>query len=153
MPEVIVDAFADVTGVGNQFEGQLKAVRAISIIDPLAPAPSLDILGRCAKIKGCDESVPTGGGLPSQLHLLNGELLNQKIVDDDGRLHQMLKDAQSDASIITEFFRRALSRHPTAEELEHWCARVVDTDAEERKRKLEDFVWSLLNSRMFLENH
>ena len=29
----------------------------------------------------------------------------------------------------------------------------MDTDEIKRKEKLQDFVWSLLNSRSFLENH
>jgi hypothetical protein len=47
---------------------------------------------------------------------------------------------------------RALSRHPSAEEQARWRERLETGDRDERVRRLEDFVWSLLNSRQFREN-
>jgi hypothetical protein len=153
LPEVLVDAIADVTGVADRFEGQASDVRAITIIDPLFSAPSLDILGRCTKVRECDETGKSSSGLASQLHLLNGELLNGKLVDEKGRLSKMIATNASDQQVISRFYLLALSRPPTEAELVHWAKRVEDVDPLERKRKLEDFVWSLLNSRAFLENH
>lgn len=153
LPEVLVDAISDVTGVADRFEGQASGVRAIAIVDPLAPAPSLDILGRCTKAKDCDETGTSGGGLSSQLHLLNGELLNRKLIDENGRLSRMISTDASDSQVISRFFLLSLSRPPTNEELKRWGKLVEDTDRDERKRILEDFVWSLLNCRSFLENH
>ncbi|MDZ4849788.1 MAG: DUF1553 domain-containing protein [Pirellulaceae bacterium] len=152
-PEVLVDAIADVTGIADRFDGQVTGIRAVAIVDPLAPAPSLDILGRCTKAKECDENSNTAGGLSSQLHLLNGELINRKLTDKEGRLHQMIHDSKSDEQIIRQFYLLAFSRMPITEELHHWSNRLSDSDASERRSKLEDFVWSLLNSRAFLENH
>ncbi len=153
LPEVLVDAIADVTGVADRFEGQASDTRAVAIVDPLAPAPSLDVLGRCTKVRDCDETGKSSSGLASQLHLLNGELLNGKLVDEKGRLSKMIASNASDQQVISRFFLLAFSRPPTKAELTHWVKRVEDVDQAERRRKLEDFVWSLLNSQAFLENH
>ena len=95
----------------------------------------------------------TNGGLSSQLHLLNGDLLNQKLVDTNGRLNKLLDAGHSDETIVREYYIRAIGRNPTEPESKHWCQQIMDTDEIKRKEKLQDFVWSLLNSRSFLENH
>ena len=64
--------------------------------------------------------------------------------DDKGR---------SNAVIVEEFYLCALCRPPTDDELTRWQQRLETNDPNERKRRLEDFVWSLLNSRSFMENH
>jgi Protein of unknown function (DUF1549)/Protein of unknown function (DUF1553) len=153
LAEVLVDAISDVTGVANEYEGKPSGTRAVSLVDPLAPAPSLDIFGRCTSVKGCDEMGASGGGLPAQLHLLNGELVNQKITDPRGRLQTLWKAGRTEEQIINEFFQRALCRKLSVDELQAWQNRVADGSADERQKQLEDFVWSLLNSRRFMSNH
>ena len=153
LPEVFIDAISDVTGVTGKFNGHAFGTRAITIIDPLEPIAALDILGRCSKAKGCDENGVTNGGLSSQLHLLNGDLLNQKLADTNGRLNRLMDAGHSEETIVREYYIRAIGRNPTESESKHWCQQIMDTDEIKRKEKLQDFVWSLLNSRSFLENH
>ena len=149
-PEVLVDAIADVTGVAVQFEGQVEP-RAVRLIDPLAAAPTLDTLGRCNRAGGCEESSNGSAGLPAQLHLLNGDLINSRIASEQGRLRKLIDAGNSDEEIVVEFYLRGLSRLPTKDELKRWQVRVAEDDRAERIRKLEDFVWSMLNSRQFRE--
>lgn len=153
LPEVLADAIADVTGVPNEFADQPAGTRAVALIDPLTPAPSLDTLGRCSRAGGCDENSAAGGGLPAQLHLLNGELINRKLTDDQGRLQRLVAADKTDEEIVGEWYLRGLGRHPTADELNRWRDRLKNVDARERQQRLEDFAWSLLNSRQFMENH
>jgi hypothetical protein len=152
-PEVLADALADVTGVADEFVGQAAGTRAVKLVDPLAPAPALDILGRCSRAVGCDEIGTAGGGLPARLHLLNGELVNRKLVDDQGRLHRLISAGRTNEQIVVEFYGRALSRRPTADELAHWRPRLAAEDPADRTERLEDFLWGLLSSREFVENH
>lgn len=152
-PEVLADAIADVTGVANTFPGQPAGTRAVAIVDPLTPAPALDVLGRCTRLNDCAASGSDLSQLPAQLHLLNGELINHKLTDDAGRLRQLLAAGHSNEQLIEEFYVRALSRPPTSGERAAWCDRLASEDADERRQRLEDFVWSLLNSRQFRENH
>lgn len=151
-PEVLADAIADVTGVPHEYPDQPPGTRAIKLIDPLTPAPSLDLLGRCSRVGVCEESASEGGGLPAQLHFLNGTLINQKLSDKEGRLQQLIQSGKSDAEIMGEFHLRALGRTPTNSELKRWCEKLETKESKQRIEGLEDFVWSLLNSRNFVEN-
>ena len=150
-PEVLIDAIADVTGVAVQFEGQVES-RAVRLIDPLASAPTLDTLGRCNRAGGCEESSSGSAGLTAQLHLLNGDLINGRLTSEQGRLRKLIDAGKSDEEIVAEFYLRGFGRRPTNDELSRWQTRVASDDPAERIRKLEDFVWSMLNSRLFREN-
>jgi hypothetical protein len=152
-PEVLADAIADVTGVPSQYAGHSPGTRAVTLVDPLSPAPSLDILGRCSRAGGCEDDGVQQGGLAAQLHLINGELINRQITDANGRLQQHIRNGKTDAEIVTEFYLRALCRRPTAEELSSWRERLKTDDSAERMKRLEDFAWSLLNSNLLKENH
>lgn len=151
-PEVLMDAIADVTGVASEFSPWPSGTRAVAIVDSLQPAPSLDILGRCRRAGGCDENGSQGGGLTAELHLLNGDLINSRVTDPAGRLHQQIAKGSSDEEIVRDFYRRAFSRPVSDNELAFWKERLADNNSQEHVRKLEDFVWSLLNSRLFREN-
>jgi hypothetical protein len=152
-PEVLVDAISDVTGVAETYGGQPTGTRAVQIVDPLAPAVSLDILGRCTRLASCDEGGADDGGLPAQLHFLNGDLINRKLADENGRLRQQIREVKTNEQIVGEFYVRAFSRHATAAELSRWCERLDTVDLKEREHRLEDFAWSILNSKQFRENH
>ncbi len=151
-PEVLLDAIADVTGVPVEMPGQ-KATRAVLIVDPLAPAMALDILGRCNRANGCDEGLRDGIGLPAQLHLLNGDLINQRLSSDRGRLRKLIDADKSNDEIVTEFYLRALGRRASLDEMQRWSDRLASADVVDRSHRLEDFVWSLLNSHQFRENY
>ena len=151
-PEVLVDAIADVTGVAIKFDGQ-NAARAVMLVDPLASAPELDVLGRCNRLGSCDGNITGSVGLPAQLHLLNGELINARLTSEHGRLHQWIDAGKSNEDIVVEFYLRGLSRRPTDNELARWGVRLAAEDRTARPQQLEDFVWSLLNSQAFQENY
>lgn len=153
LPEVLSDAIADVTDVSDDFVGYAEGTRAIEVWDPLSPAPSLDILGRCSRASGCDETEGIPSDLRSQLHLLNGDLINRKLTAPSGRLQRLVGEGAADSEIVHEFVLRALGRHPTSEESLNWVGRIAGGSAEERVQKLEDFVWAMLCSRSFRENH
>ncbi|WP_425617106.1 DUF1553 domain-containing protein [Anatilimnocola sp. NA78] len=149
--EVLADAIDDVTDVRTSYANQRAGTRAVQLVDPLSPAPTLDLLGRCSRAS-CDEDAQISRGLPAQLHLLNGELVNGKLIDQRSRLQRMLAAKKSEREIVTEFYSRSLGREPTAGELKLWTKQLAGTSAAERREKCEDFVWSLLNSREFTEN-
>jgi hypothetical protein len=151
-PEVLADAISEVTGVADQYGDEPLGTRAVALVDPSTPAPSLDILGRCSRLVSC-EGVPAGGGLTAKLHQLNGELINRKIVDPKGRLHRRIADGWSNEAIMDDFYLRALGRPPNAEERKYWQREWVDVATAERTLRLEDFFWSLLNCDEFTSNH
>ena len=84
---------------------------------------------------------------------INGELINRKLTDDQGRLHRLIEAGRTNDEIVGEFYLRSLARSPSADELARWRDRLAADDPVERQGRLEDFAWSLLNSRQFMENH
>ena len=65
------------------------------------------------------------------------------------RVEHLLKSGKSDESILEELFLAALSRRPSADEVEVG-KRVI---AKDRKSGVENIQWALLNSTEFLVNH
>jgi hypothetical protein len=151
--EVLLDAISDVTGVPAEFPGLPSGTRAVEVIDPVQTSEPLDVLGQCSRVSGCDESTAAADGVATQLHLLNGDLLNARITHPEGRLHQHLQLSHPPEEIIRDFYLRAFSRLPEPRELSGWIERVSHADTNEQRRRLEDFVWSLLNSQEFREQH
>jgi hypothetical protein len=149
--EVLADAVADVTAVSFAYGSHPPGTRAVSLIDPKTPAPSLDVLGRCGRDGSCDEAT-SGGGVAVKLHLLNGPFLNTALTDEHGRLRQLLSSNATDAEIIDEFYLRALSRLPNDDERSFWEGEF-EVAAEDHRQVAEDFLWSLLTSREFMTNH
>lgn len=150
-PEVLADAIFDVTGVADKYGDEPDTTRAIELFNVLTPSETLDVLGRCSRTESC-EGVAVAGGLPTRLHLLNGNLVNRKVTAPQGRLHQWIAAHRSDQEILTEMYLRAFSRHPTATELEHWRGQISEAGKENRPRMLEDIFWGILNCSEFTSN-
>ncbi|HJS08302.1 MAG TPA: DUF1549 and DUF1553 domain-containing protein, partial [Pirellulales bacterium] len=151
--EVLADAISDVTDVFDPYGDEPLGTRAVSLFDPATPAASLDILGRRSREASCDGIATSGGGLPARLHQLNGELVNRKIASEDGCVHHHITSGSSNRAVIEDFYLRALSRWPIEIELNYWETQLDGFDGRERKLRIEDFVWSLLNGDEFTTNH
>jgi hypothetical protein len=150
--EVLADMIADVSDVPDHYGGEPLGTRAITLFDPQTPAESLDVLGRCSRAETCEEPA-AAGGLPAKLHLLNGPLVNRKVAAPEGVLHRRILAGWSNEQIVADFYWRALSRPPSTGELSFWSRQLAELEPAERRARLEDFVWCLLNCREFATNH
>lgn len=150
-PQVLADAICDVTEVSDSYPGYPRGTRAIGLIDARAPSYALDVLGRCTRDTAC-ESRSRGGGVSQALHLLNGTTINDKL---RGRLtDRLMREGTPDLAIVEELYLRTLSRLPTEQE-QQFCVKQLAAatgDADKRLR-VEDLLWALLNSREFAYNH
>ena len=151
--EVLLDAVADVTGVAESYEGQPPGTRAIALYDLRSPAPTLDVLGRCEVGDACQPG-GAASGLTSQLHRINGAVINGRVASRKGRLHQWIARGDSNRQIVDQCYRRALGRGPTDRERDYWDRQLAAADRPaDRIRQLEDFCWGVLNCREFVTNH
>jgi hypothetical protein len=149
--EVLVDAISDVTGVADDYHG---VNRAIHVADRMLSASKLEHLGQCPPGESCSIDVGSERGIAAQLHLMNGDLLNAKLRDPHGRLHNLIDKGASTAQLVGEFYWDALSRSPTEDELAGWVDQIDSSaDRQERTARLEDFLWALLNCHEFSANH
>lgn len=151
-PEVLLDAVHDGLGV-IAFADANAAVppRAVHLLDPLAPYPSLDILGRCNRTQSCNET-DTHFGLVRQLHWINGDVVNQALFSRDTFFDVLLAGGAADETIVTQSFLRILSRYPRPEELQSILPRIPGPP-DARHAWFQDWLWSLLSSSEFLTNH
>jgi hypothetical protein len=151
-PEVLLDAIADVCGVPERYGDEPAGTRAITLVDPATPSRSLEVLGRCSRQESCEEAAG-GGGLAGVLHRLNGDVVNRKVTPAEGRLHRLIEAGKPDETIVREFYLRALGRPPSDAERRLWEREAENLAGKDRTAWLEDFVWGLLNSRVFATNH
>jgi hypothetical protein len=103
---------------------------------------------------------PSRGAIPERdpkpnlgqaLHMLAGASYVSRLSSPHSRLASLLEAGASDARIFAEFYLAALGRMPAPEEtaeLEQILARRSDREA-----GLREFVWALISSREFAENH
>lgn len=156
--EVLADAICAVTGVPEDYSGEPAGTKAIQLFDSRTPSAALDVLGRCSREESCEAPSPSGGvGLSSQLHLINGRLINEKLVSKYGRLTKQINRGDKVSDIVNKYYLLCFSRPASGEELAFWRKRISgghDVVIQKSHREsLEDFVWSLLNSREFYCSH
>lgn len=149
--EVLLDAVDQVCGTRERFTGVPLGTRAIELPDPNFSSYFLDTLGRPQRIVSCECERTAEPNLAQVLQLANGELVQRKLTDKEGRLSKLVDSKAADESAFNEFYLVALSRLPTAREVEH--CRTILASAADRRAGLEDILWALLNSREFLFNH
>lgn len=157
-PHTLLAAIEDLTGVPEMPDASPEQL-LVTRIDPLSPSSALDALGRCRSTRGCEET-GTAPALSARLHQINGSLLNARLQHPQSRLALQLKRGESTRRMVEDWLVRAWTFRPAETDVDAWVQWIdqgtdvaAATDAAtERRQRLEDFVWSLLNSREFLEN-
>ncbi|MFN0171455.1 MAG: DUF1553 domain-containing protein [Bryobacteraceae bacterium] len=158
--EVLLDAVADTTGVPEKFAtavtegstvGQAPAgTRAIQLHDPdMYFSRFLELYGRPNR-----GAVPERSGRPNlaqALHMLAGATYVDRLSTKDSRLKRLLDVGASDERIFEELFVAALCRVPEREEKEELKQLLAKRG--DREAGLREFIWALVSSREFAENH
>jgi hypothetical protein len=150
--EQLLDAIDAATGTVEKFAKIPAGTRAIALPDPSYASYFLDTFGRPLRAIACECERSSDPNLSQALHLMNGELLNRKVLQPDGRLTRMLKDPRlTDAMLVRRLYLLSFCREPTAAEIAR--ARVVLGEAPNRAAGAQDLFWALMNSKEFLFNH
>jgi hypothetical protein len=167
--EVILDAYAQVTGVSTPFDktltgrGQVPVVatdqfppgvRAQQLPDVQLVSRFLDAFGRPERVQTCSCERNAEATVGQALHLNNGQTLNDKLRAKNSLVAKWLDRKLSDDDVIGDLFLRALSRDPTAAErtkLRELLAEAAAAKAD-RRETLEDLAWGVLTGREFLFN-
>jgi hypothetical protein len=101
---------------------------------------------------GADEFEPQVGTVPQRLLMMNGKLVRDKTHENllGNAATQIAQLASSDAQAVETALLAVLTRRPSVEEAQHFLAQLAGGD---RKARLEDLYWTLLNSTEFSWNH
>jgi hypothetical protein len=81
---------------------------------------------------------------------MNSETTTVKIEDRRGRAASLAASDLPPSAIIEELYLASVSRFPTAQEQELMQRSLTETD--DRRKAVEDVLWTLLNTREFVFN-
>ena len=158
--EVLLDAVADVTGIPETFStaitegatvGQAPAgTRAIQLRDPdTFFSRFLELYGRSNR--GAIPERNNKANLSQAMHVLAGATYVDRLSQPNGRLAKLLQSGATDEQIFSEFYLAALSRPPAGDEVQE--LKTILAQRGDREAGLREFVWALISSREFAENH
>jgi hypothetical protein len=104
---------------------------------------------------GEEEFLPQGGTIPQRLLLMNGDLVYEKTKDSllSNAASQIAMLAPDDTTAIEVAYLSCLTRRPTVAESAHFQARLHETGDANRRERMGDLYWSLINSTEFSWNH
>ena len=124
--------------------------RAIQLRQPdLFFSRFLDLYGRPNRL-----TLPERSGkanLGQALHMLAGSAYQEKVKSPSGRLRKLLESGKPNSETIREIYLAAFARVPEPSELSELDRAIAE--AENREQALGDFMWAVLSSREFAENH
>ena len=149
--EVLLDAIDFACGTREKFLRVPLGTRAIELPDPNFESYFLDTLGRPQRVVACECERTAEPNLAQVLQIANGEVLQGKLTDENGRVASIVKREVEDTAAIHELYLAAFSRPPSASEIKG-CVDVIGRSAD-RKQGFENILWALCNSREFLFNH
>ncbi len=166
--EVILDAYANVTGVPTPFNqiaiGQTGGTagtnaypvgtRALQLPDTQVVSLFLDSFGRPERGQTCACERQQDSSVGQALHLNNGQTLNDKLRAKDSRVERWVREKVGDEEAVRRVFLMALSREPTSGERAKFARLMAEATKEGQGRRevLEDLFWAVLTGREFLFN-
>lgn len=149
--EVLADAVSAATGVADHYDGYADGLLAIQLPDPKVQSYFLDTFGRPERVTACACERSGEVTMPQVLHLMNGEALERRLNDGEGRLQTLLKSGKPDREVVDQLFLATLARRLTAEQ---WT--TIESDlakSGDRAGVMRDLLWALVNAKEFLFNH
>lgn len=160
--EVLLDAISHVTGVPEVFSTSVSdapaanagqaplGTRAINLHEAdVYYSRFLELYGRPNRLTVPDRS--TKASLGQALDMLAGPAYNDKLMAKGARLNRLLESGTPDGKLIEEFYLAALGRFPGRVETADLLKLVERKEG--REEALKDFIWALISSREFAENH
>ncbi len=149
--EVLLDAVDQATGTKTRFGNIADSARAVDLPHEGFGSYFLDTFDRPKRVSGCECERSSGATLAQVLLLANSDELENKLASDEGRIAKLVADGQPIPAVIEDIYLAAYSRRPTDNEGKT-AADYVDSQ-EDKRKALEDVLWTVVNSKEFLFNH
>ncbi len=147
--EVLSDAISDITLQREDFDGMPKETRAMQLWTHRTNSELLDAFARPDPNQDppCERVV--GTSMTQTLHLMNANHIQKRIAADGGRCEQLAKSDKSPTVIVSELYLTIFNRNPDETEIGLLEAEFAKPDVD-RRRLIEDIMWSMLNAPEFL---
>jgi hypothetical protein len=149
--EVLADAFADITGVPENFDAMPAGSRATQLWTHRIDSTFLDTFGRPDPNQDPPCERQGDGSVTQSLHLMNAPDLFRKVTSDEGRAAKLAASKLPPEKITEELYLFCYGRLPTAEELTV-AQQVYSAEGASRRQATEDLLWALLNTPEFVFN-
>ncbi len=151
--EVLLDTISQVTGIDEEFDNYPKGTSPKELIASIGTPYFLTTFGHPRRdIMEARASQPS---LNQALHLMNGDVLWERLSAKENVLSECLDRGLNDSAIVDRLYLRAYSRRPDLDErsaIDQYLA--TETRAgRERHRSLENVLWAILNAKEFQLNH
>jgi hypothetical protein len=99
-------------------------------------------------------NLDTSSTIPQRLLMMNGDLVRDKIKEELGNASGRFASlAPDDKKAVEAAYLATLTRRPTLEESAHFEASLAGTKGDDRKQRVTDMIWALLNSTEFSWGH
>jgi hypothetical protein len=145
--EVLADALSDATGVPTNFPGVPYGTRAVQLWTFRIESELLDAFSRpdANQDPPCERITETT--MSQSLHLMNSNQMQSRITSDEGNCAKWAAESVPEV-ILRKVYLQLYSRLPTDDERSD-LLRELDSRKDKRKW-IEDVVWSMINSPEFL---
>src|SRR5207247_8980463 len=97
--------------VADSFAGYPIGIREGQLPEPGIRSYVLTLCGRSDLVTACACERSGEVTLPQLLHLNNGDEIDKKLHDNEGRLSQLLKNCREDMKLTDLLFMATLGRH------------------------------------------
>ena len=149
----MLDAIDFACGTREKYPELPKGTRAIQLPDPSVGSDFLDVFGRPQRLIACECERQSEPNLSQTLRLMNGDMINRKVGEGEGRLSTLIKAKDPDDYILNQIYENTLARPPRLTEKRSVMSVLAFTAEKDRKAVFEDVLITLLNSKEFLFNH
>jgi len=145
--EVLLDGVNDVLGVEESFDAMPPGSRATQLWTHRSSSLFLDTFGRPDPNQDPPCERTSDVTTPQVLHLMNSPALNEKLSKDDALPARLAKDERPLEQQIEDVFLSVYCRVPTQSELA--TAKELLSDSANRRARMEDLFWALMNTPEF----
>jgi len=156
--EQLLDCQSQLAAVPLKFPGYPRGLRAAQLpgVRPESKGKRranpldqfLEIFGKPPRLITTDTERSCECNMNQAFQMISGLTVNELLAEKENRVTRLLADGKSDREIMEELYWTALTRAPTAEELEQLLPGLGV--AKDRRAELEDILWGLLNSKEFM---
>jgi len=148
--EQLEEAIALACGVETHIQGLPDGARPVEAADGVVPGDDfLQLFGRPKRESACECARTSNLSLAHALNLVGGKRLHSAIVSPTGRVTRLVAAHQDNRKVVSEIYWAALSRAPTAKELDELCDLG---QGDQRLLAAQDLMWALTNTPAFLFN-
>lgn len=104
--------------------------------------------------QGENEFVQRNETIAQRLLMMNGNMVRKSLGNGLASVARIGLLSPSDEKVVETIYLATLTRKPTAEESRHFVAQIQPLDSsKERRNKVVDIYWTLINSTEFVWNH